>query len=279
MTTQLNGDGTIPAYTAPAPVAVTSISNATPPVVTSGGSHGYATGDTVLIEGNSVAAYNKLWQVTVLTAGTYSLNGGTASGAGTGGQSLDYSINPEWTIISDGDNLDATILDPPHESAADQGAFISTKIGRYQVVDVQSVLAGTPFTTFSTTALNSSTWTDLGVTTLTGGRYLATGDVLQLKFSSSVSATASSGVSLTFALNIGGGGATAKTTMAVDFLPFTSGVVVPIAALGQYTAVAGDANKQWIASIVGLSNASTPNIILSGGVSFSVVHLKPNYAI
>ena len=62
---------------------VTAISNTTPPVVTvaTGNEHGLVTGNQVAIVGSDVSAYNGIWTITRLSATTYSLNGGTASGA------------------------------------------------------------------------------------------------------------------------------------------------------------------------------------------------------
>lgn len=69
------------------PIAVTSISNATPPVVTlaSAPTPALVSGHSVQIKGNSVAAYNVNAYITVLTPTTFQLNGVTAHGVGTGG--------------------------------------------------------------------------------------------------------------------------------------------------------------------------------------------------
>ena len=64
---------------------ISTITNASPPVVTTTAPHGYTTGDTVVTAGNSVSAYNGMQIVKVLTSTTFSLDGVTAHGAGTGG--------------------------------------------------------------------------------------------------------------------------------------------------------------------------------------------------
>jgi hypothetical protein len=69
--------------------AVISISNATPPVVNVV-AHGYVTGDSVTIAGDSVAAYNANWPINVIDANNFSLTGGVASGVGAGGTAARY---------------------------------------------------------------------------------------------------------------------------------------------------------------------------------------------
>lgn len=66
---------------------ITAASNASPISVTST-SHGFATGDVVYVAnvaGNTAA--NGIWQVTVVDANTYTLNGSTGNGAYTSGGS------------------------------------------------------------------------------------------------------------------------------------------------------------------------------------------------
>lgn len=62
-----------------------TISNATPPVVTTGTAHGLSTGDIVYIENSTVSAFNDRYYVITSTgANTYSLDGEAARGAATG---------------------------------------------------------------------------------------------------------------------------------------------------------------------------------------------------
>src|SRR6185312_15495839 len=76
-------------YDTDTPVAITSISNTTPPVVLTGSAHNYMTGDTTEIAGNSVSAYNADFIVTVVEATHFSIPIAPA-GAGTGGTSTRY---------------------------------------------------------------------------------------------------------------------------------------------------------------------------------------------
>jgi len=59
---------------------IASTTNATPVVVTMTASHGYATGDQIVIRNSSIAALNQTWTITVTSATTFSLNGSTAPG-------------------------------------------------------------------------------------------------------------------------------------------------------------------------------------------------------
>jgi hypothetical protein len=61
-------------------ISILSITNATPVVVTTTTSHGYATGDQVVIRNTLVAALNGTWTITVISSTTFSLNGSTAQG-------------------------------------------------------------------------------------------------------------------------------------------------------------------------------------------------------
>ena len=64
---------------------VTGATNASPIVVTST-SHGYATGDVVYLTGvGGNTAANGLWQITVIDANTFQLNGSTGNGSYTSG--------------------------------------------------------------------------------------------------------------------------------------------------------------------------------------------------
>ncbi len=277
MPTNYNGDGTVPSFAGRAPLTITSISNATPPVVTTSTNHGYGTGDTIDLDASSIAAYNKLWTITVLSTNTFSLNTGTASGAATGGQCENVSIRPLVQVISDGDVLNASNLNPAPEAALNDLTFLSLNTSRYRLIDVKFRNDGTLFTTFSTTALNTSTWTDLGVVPVTGNRSIQFNDILLLTFQSSFSASSNGACAMTFGLNFAGGGATAQTAMAQDFLPSNSGIVIGQTLRAMYTYGNGTPAASYAVSIMGLSNTATPNLILSGPQQLQIMHFRPNW--
>ena len=111
--------------------AIISISNATPPVanVTA---HGYATGDSVAIAGNSVTAYNANWPITVINANSFSLVGGTASGSGIGGTAARYYAGTWEQAIAGGGT---GFADAPFRVFADGSVRVGSPTGGRLVVD------------------------------------------------------------------------------------------------------------------------------------------------
>lgn len=69
---------------------ISTISNTTPPVVTTVGGNTFVTGDVVTIGGNSIAAYNGSFVITGISGTQFSLNGVTAAGAGSNGAAQGY---------------------------------------------------------------------------------------------------------------------------------------------------------------------------------------------
>lgn len=84
------GGGFYLGYKTDPPIVITSISNASPAVVTTAVIHHYTSGDTVTISNDSIPGYNGNWIIKVLSTTTYELNGSAALGAGTGGLSTRY---------------------------------------------------------------------------------------------------------------------------------------------------------------------------------------------
>ena len=77
---------------------ISTISNATPPVVTTTTANNYVTGNQVVISENSVSAYNGTFTITVVDTTHFSLNGQSAAGAGSSGISTTYLVkNTTWT--------------------------------------------------------------------------------------------------------------------------------------------------------------------------------------
>lgn len=91
-------------FDAVTPVAVTSSTDATPIVVTAT-SHGYVTGDRVLIVGHTTnIAANGIFKVTVLTANTFSLQdeftGADVAGSGAGSGSSGLTVKAPPIILT-----------------------------------------------------------------------------------------------------------------------------------------------------------------------------------
>jgi hypothetical protein len=138
-----------------APALISSVSNATPAVVTSAG-HGMQTGDNIEIELTGVV--DGQWVVTVIDANNFSLNGSTASGTASSGQFWDYTLNPLSELPSDGALASAANLLTPVEGALNMGPFLNRRLGKWRVYDsMVKRLTDDSFTTnWSSTVLGSS---------------------------------------------------------------------------------------------------------------------------
>lgn len=200
MPTNYNGDGTVPsAVSGYNPLNISSSTNANPIVVTTGSPHGYGTGDTVQIEGHLVNTNaNGLHTITVLTASTFALNGVAGNGVGGAtGYVENFSVRPLIQLISDGDILNASNLNPPPEANANAVPWLYRRVGAYQLynifrgakVDLVDDVA------WSTTSVSSSTWTTL--TSATWAYQWSTGrniniyntDILMIKIATQVQNT------------------------------------------------------------------------------------------
>ncbi len=102
-------------WNAVTPQAVTSSTDATPIVITKA-SHGYSTGDVVMINGHTTnIAANGMFKITVLSASTFSLQNyntganvaGSGSGAGSGGVVV---LAPKIMFVSDWRNVILTVV-------------------------------------------------------------------------------------------------------------------------------------------------------------------------
>ena len=183
MSTTYNPNGTLPAATSPAPVAIATASNATPIAITTSSPHGYTNGDTVEIVGNSASGANGLWVITKTGASSFTLNGSTASGAGTGGICTDYSVNPLLTIPADGDVMNASSVNVPIEGTANAIPYLYARTGAWRVVDRQVVHVSddTWATWASHTTTGTGTWNEIPATSALFSGYALPGDVLQLE--------------------------------------------------------------------------------------------------
>lgn len=102
-------------FDAATPIAITSSTDATPIVVTAT-SHGFVTGDTVLIFGHTTnVAANGIYKVTRITANTFSLqnrNTGAniaGSGAGAGGATGICVVAPKIITVKEFENININL--------------------------------------------------------------------------------------------------------------------------------------------------------------------------
>lgn len=185
MSTTYNANGTIPAATAPAVVAIGASTATSPIVVTTTALHGFATGDTVEITAHDQTAANGLWVVTVITTSAFSLDGSVFSGVGTAtGIAQDYSVNPLITIPADGDAASASSVNPAFEGIFNAVPFLYQRAGAWRVYAEDFVavagnpLAITAWSSTPTSALNQ--WSTLtGTATILTG-YCRNGDVIDV---------------------------------------------------------------------------------------------------
>ena len=182
MSTTYNPNGTLPAATSPAPVAIATASNATPIAITTSSPHGYTNGDTVEIVGCSASGANGLWVITTTGASSFTLNGSTASGAGTGGIATDYSVNPLLTIPADGDVMNASSVNVPIEGTANAIPYLYARTGAWRLVDRQVVRVSddTWATWASLTTVGTGTWEEITGTASLFSGYALSGDVLEV---------------------------------------------------------------------------------------------------
>lgn len=206
MASVYNPNGCIPQATAPAPVAISSSTNASPIAITTAAPHGYTSGDTVQIIGHQTnTGANGLWVIAVTGASTFTLTGstGVAVGGATG-QAQNFSVNPLLTLPGDGDLESASSVNAPISGQANVAPFLYQRVGAY---NLHAIYEASDFTAvgqvYSTTVLPATTWTALtSITNLfaaLGDRYLASGDRLDLRIGTSLRVDAG----LQFALAIG----------------------------------------------------------------------------
>lgn len=72
--------------------SVSTITNATPAVVSTVSAHGFISGEVVTLAGVNVSAYNTTWVVTNISASTFSLNGSAGVGAASGGTATSTGV-------------------------------------------------------------------------------------------------------------------------------------------------------------------------------------------
>lgn len=119
-------------WNAVTPQAVTSSTDATPIVVTKA-SHGYTTGDVVIINGHTTnVAANGMYKITVLTSSTFSLQdyntgadiAGSGGGAGSGGV---VALAPKILSVGDFRNV---ILSVHTSGSANFTAKVAGSLGK-----------------------------------------------------------------------------------------------------------------------------------------------------
>jgi hypothetical protein len=237
-----------------AALAVTGATNASPIVISTGVNHMYNTGDLVLVglvAGNTAA--NGTWQVTVLTATTFQLNGSYGNGSYTSatGLTLDVSMNPPYQIPSDGDAFNAAAFNTAFEALGDRTQYIQNQLPVGSFTPITTLYTGTAddtWTTWSTTTIGSSGW-DALTNTLDLFNYASnlttcnTGDLITVV--ANVTGTVSGGVAMAFAPGIKVPGSTSNADYTEGFgagQQFQSGANTGIQMQANFSINSGGSN-------------------------------------
>lgn len=158
MGVQYNPDFTIPQATQGYnPLAISSSTNATPIVITTGSNHGYATGDSVVVENHATNTNaNGRRTITVLASNTFSLNGSVGNGVGGAtGYVIDYAVNPLIVVPSGGDTRNASSVSSPMEGIANNTPWLYERVGQYRIYNVGRIA--------HSDAMDAATWSSTSV--------------------------------------------------------------------------------------------------------------------
>jgi hypothetical protein len=208
MSTQYNGNGSIPEATNPTPVTIASSTNASPIVVTTSTAHGYNNGDTVVVEGHQTNTNaNGTWPIVVTGPNAFQLQGSTGNGVGGAtGYVIDYSVNPLIQLPADlVDPLNAASINPAIEGIFNAVPYLYMRTGKYRLYDSVIIASGGETIPSigvqwgSTTLMTNSTWTEITGTNVTYPHALQAGDILEIE----LSALEISGTSAVFGVGIG----------------------------------------------------------------------------
>ncbi len=283
MSTTYNPNSRVVQATSPAPVAIASSTGATPIVVTTATPHGYVADDCVQIIGHDQAAANGLWQVTVVDATRFSLKTSIGTGAGGAiGQAQDFSVNPLLTLPGDGDLESASSVNAPISGQANVAPFLYQRVGKYKTHEVYQ--AGTFLSVgnaFSATAVGTATWTTLtglgNVLSALADRYLASGDILEVLFTSTIFVQPAQEFALAIGLSLNGGAASPQSySVRTASNAGASSLAFPIAC--SVVIDSGfSANDRFDLSVLGYSPAvPVGNLSLMTGFQLECRHLRSN---
>lgn len=164
-------------------MAIASSTNSSPIVMHTSSPHGLSTGDNVEVAGHTVnTAANGVWQVTAITGTIISLNGSIGNGVGTAtGNVQTITVDPAFTLPSDGDLVTASSVNTFAEGAANLAPWLYLRTGKYRLADQYycdnhgahapwTNWAGSPGTT-PIAALNVPQALSLGIFTSIGGGF------------------------------------------------------------------------------------------------------------
>jgi hypothetical protein len=166
-----NPDGSVPfpVTGAQTRVAVASVvfNIGTGIVVTTQAANGYQDGDTIELEGvyNSgsttvLSAINGVYSIGYINTTQFILNTSATLAAtqSNTGFTIDYSVNPVFQLMGDGDALKASNLNPAIQGATNAIPFLYRKSGKYRLHDIYAATIGTARATWSSTTTTSTSY-------------------------------------------------------------------------------------------------------------------------
>lgn len=274
---------------------IDSTTNTTPIKVKTTANHGYGAGDRVEIEGADDPGAAGLWNITIVNADEFTLDGsvGTLVGGAVGTVS-NFTILPSATIPSDGDLVDATNANTPVENALNLGAYPGIVNSRWRIVDVynQRVSDSTPVanTTWSATTPTAVSWAfaqnnplwgpGIGGESPSVAPIIISGDILDFTFSTTLAYT-SGGVLGAIGLAISSDGSAVDLVTGSEVVLPVAGLTTPLtlqgrALVGDYAGTYDPPGKLFYAGVVVYGNAAGPAYVLSGGYSLVIKHYRFN---
>jgi hypothetical protein len=206
------------------PTGIGGVTVANPATIVTSPAHGLVTGQYAHVYGHtgSTTLVNGVHQVTVVDATHFSIPvnaGGTDSSATGAVQALDFG---SAAIPSDGDEVDAAIVNPSEEFAGDAAAYLGLVTGAWKSAlrsppaDAAWQISAVPGVSFMSTVVSgAATWTDSGFPAWTL-QTLDVGDVVDvcLTTTMNVSSCAVRGAMKLYASNYVDGASPSYASMA-----------------------------------------------------------------
>lgn len=289
----INGNGSVVQSTAGyVQVAISSSTNASPIVITFGGSHNSNEGDTWQVEGHRVnTAANGTWQVHVVSASQLALLNSTGNGVGGAtGHGVDYAVNPLLQVPDDADLANGASISTPVEGVFNTVPWLYQRVGGYRLYGVYNAFntsQALTLTAWSSTAIGApNTWTSCTNATsmLASAVVVVTGDLFDITFRTSASSAQDLGVVGLFGISI------VDTVAATTSIVTSSATAVSSSAAAQQypsplilTACVFPVDGGYVAShntanitIQAYFGDMTRNALMYNGAQLTVRHYRPN---
>jgi hypothetical protein len=273
-------------------VDIASSTDATPIVITTAAPHGFTAAaqptDTVEVEGHLVNTNaNGVWQVTVISATTFSLDGSAGTGGGAGGATgyvYDYSVKPFQTIPADGDLSAAAAWNPAVENIANAVPFSYRLHGKWRLFDIYHAGSAVYNSSASVSTLASGAFANLtGLAALlgfAGGAHspvAQAGDLLQVTFTCSyITASGPGVIGIAPAIQYAAAGYNRDAMSGVfPETPAPSASHFPLSLLAQF--VNGGAARIFDFSIQGnLQLGASSTLTIGAPYALTVMHYRAN---